>query len=172
MMYMEIALLPRESLKIKGKHASIVVNPQDKTQYNAALLIGMDQNAIKLNEDTVLFNGPGEYEAGGIKITGIKNNENLAYSIIVDGIDMLIGQLSALEKMQQKLNENSIVIALTGQAANADFLTSLTSHVIIFSGAGAKETARTLEKDEVKSMSKYQITLDKLPAEIETVVLE
>ena len=64
--YMEITLQSTTSLRIKGKHASVFINPQDKTaNYNAAILIGNPlKSSLKIREDVVVIDGPGEYEAG------------------------------------------------------------------------------------------------------------
>jgi hypothetical protein len=44
--------------------------------------------------------------------------------------------------------------------------------VIIFYGEKAAEIAQTFGKETVKQMAKYSTTKDKLPQEVETIVLE
>lgn len=168
---MEIALLPNDSLRIKSKYASLVIDPSDKTAYNAALLLRLSASDIKMLEQTVIIDGPGEYEVGGIKLTGMRIENDRVYSIVLDGIDVLIGKLSALEKLQHKLKEHHIVIAYDERVENASFITSLATNVVVFYGEKAREIATTFGKENVKEIGKYITTFDKLPPEVETIVL-
>lgn len=170
MMYMEIALLPKSALKIKGKNASFVVNPHDGTVYNAALLIGKSAQA-NTSEEMVVIDGPGEFEVGGVKMSGVRSDGEVFYSLTVDSVGIVVGSINALEKMHQKMKEHNIVVVLCDEVTNASFLTSLSSNAIIFYGEKAAEIAQTFGK-ETKQMAKYSTTKDKLPLEMETVVLE
>lgn len=172
MCYMEIALLPKGSLRIKGKQAAIGVDSQDKGPYNAILAVAKNPQDITVDEGSLLVIGPGEYEVGGIKLSGVRSETELAFTVKVDGVDVLVGRINSLDKMQHKLKEHNIVVAFCDSEANASFLTSLASNVIMFCGDHAKEAAQALSKDNLKSMPKYAATLDKLPQEVETIILE
>src|ERR1039457_5118185 len=107
---MEISILPHGSLRIKGKHAALVIDPQEKSVYNAAILLNKTQKNISLGDDIVILYGPGEYEVGGVKIKGSKGDQDTLYSINIDGIDLLLGKINSLDKMQHKLQEHNVVI--------------------------------------------------------------
>jgi len=169
--YMEIALLPNASLRIKGKHATFGIDPQDKSQYNAIILFTKTLKEIQLQEETVIVAGVGEYEVGGIKMTGTKSEEDVAYSMNVDGVEVLLGKINSLEKLQHKLKEHNIIVVYCDTVVDASFLTSLVSSVIIFYGEKAPELSQTFGKESTKQMAKYSVTLDKLPAEVETILL-
>jgi hypothetical protein len=107
MKYMEIALLPKSSLKIKAKNATFVVDPHDTTQYSAGILLG--KSGVNIGEfEMVILDGPGEYEVGGVKMTGIKSDGSSVYSLNVDGVDVVLGRVASLEKVQNKLKEHNI----------------------------------------------------------------
>lgn len=171
MLYMEIALVAKDSLRIKGKQASLFVDPSEKVVYTAALLIRLPIESVQLYDDAVIMNGPGEYEVGGIKISGMRSEGAMVYSLRIDGVSVLVGRIQTLEKLQQKLGEHQIVVAYEDSVGNASFITSLATNVVIFYGDKAREIATSLGKENVTEASKYVTTVDKLPAEVETVIL-
>lgn len=171
--YMEITVQSVNSLKIKGKHASVFINPQDKTaNYNMAILLGNPAKSnLKIREDVVVIDGPGEYEAGGIKVSGIKAESSTVYSINIDNVDVVVGNRDALEKVHQKLKEHNVALINADTSGNASFATGLGMNANLFFGEQAKATIDTIAKDEKKELGKYVISSDKLPAETETVLL-
>lgn len=172
MRYMEIAYLSKSGLRIKGKQATIAIDPQDKSSYDAVLLLTKISEEVIKQEDGILITGAGEYEIGGIKITCMRSDADLFYSIIVDGVEVLVGKLDSLEKMQHKLKEYHIVVVNCVEEVNASFITSLAENVVMFYGDKAKEISASFGKENVKIMNKFSSTKDKLPTEVETILLQ
>lgn len=172
MMYMEIALLTKSGLRIKGKQATIAIDPIDKTAYEAILLLSRTPEEVTKQEDAIVVTGAGEYEVGGIKIGCMRADSDLVYSITVDGVEVLVGKLDVLEKMQHKLKEHQIVVVNCIAEGSASFITSLAENVVMFYGEKAKEISASFGKENVKEMAKYSSTKDKLPTEAETVLLQ
>jgi hypothetical protein len=170
--YMEIAVLPKAALRIKGKNASFIIDPEDGKDYNASILVGKASDPSKSSSDEVIIEGPGEYEIGGVKITGTRSNSAVIYSLKIDGIDVVLGKLSSLDAMHQKMKEHNIVVVLCNETGDASFLTSLTSNSVIFYGEKGLEIAQSIGKENLQKMSKYTTAKDKLPQEVETIVLE
>lgn len=167
---MEIALLPKNGLRLKGKQTTLAVDPQDKAPYGGVLLIEKSADEL-VNQEAVIINSTGEYEIGGIKMTGSRSESGMLYSLSIDGVDVLVGKLDALEKMQHKLKEHNVVIVRCDVEGSASFITSLAENVVIFYGDKASEISATFGKENIKKMPKYSTTKDKLPAEVETIVL-
>lgn len=167
---MEIAVLPKNALKLKGKQTTLVVNPSDKaTPYSGAILLGP---AVKPSSmDGVVISGPGEYEVGGIKISGTREGSDMVYTMIIDGVGILLGETEAIVKTQGKLKENNVAILFTSTVTDASLATGLATNAVLFYGEKADEVVRTFAKENVKTMPEYQITSEKLPQEIETVLL-
>lgn len=170
---MEITLQSQDSLKIRGKQAALFINPQDKTsQYNAVILLGNPSKAsLKIKEDVVVIDGPGEYEAGGIKITGTFVGEKTVFSISIDGIELLLGDRDALDQAHQKLKEHNVLLVRASSHGSASFASSLGINATVFFGEFAREVSDSLGKDSKKDLNKYSLSLGKFPAEVETVVL-
>ncbi|MBI5044524.1 MAG: hypothetical protein HZC02_01230 [Candidatus Levybacteria bacterium] len=170
---MEIASFGTNSIRIKGKNASIIINPQDKgTISNAVILIGNPQkSSLKIPTDTVIIDGPGEYEAGGIKMTGVKAESQTVYTVTVDGVEILLGDREALEKAHQKLKDHNIAVVFANTFGNISFAPSLAMNAILFTGEKGRECVDTIAKDTKKEVPKYTISVDKLPSETETILL-
>ncbi len=173
---MEISLLSKDSLKIKGKHSVFAVDPSklsgDKGLYSAAIALNRLASEFAIQSDTVVIDSPGEYEAGGIKMNATRGDAGIIFNPIVDGVEIILGRLSTFEKMQSKLKEQHIVVVYVDSVMNASFITSLASNVIIFYGGAVGEMVQSLGQAPAKHVSKYAITLDKLPQEVETIILE
>ena len=162
-----------------GKRAVFVVDPvpdkkasSDKSVFDAILVLLQSLDKSFTNSDNVVIDGPGEYEIGGVKLSATRNEADLIYNLNIDGMGIILGKLGTLEKFQNKLKEQSIVIAYVDSVINPAFITSLTSNVVIFYGEHAKELTLSFGKEAVKNLQKYSTTLDKLPLEIETIILE
>lgn len=166
---MEIALLPKSVLRIKGKSAIFVVNPQSEIAANAILLLNPD--AEFSSEESVVLNGAGEYEIGGVKITGIRNEKSVLYSMQIDGMEIVTGTIALLSAMQHKLKEHNIVIVCCDEVADASFLTSLAVNAVLFYGEQAAVVAEGFEKEKLQKTNKYSASLGKLPIEMETILL-
>jgi hypothetical protein len=172
MRYMEIALLPHNGIKIKGKTASIAVDYPDKNVYQAVLLLVKTQKKESFLEDQLVLCGSGEYETGGVKITGISSQTDVIYSLVIDGITLLVGNLSAFVALQSKLQEHNVVLVSCDIVENASFLTTLGTNAVLFYGEKAGESIQSFGKENVKQSNKISYAnKDKLPTEMETILL-
>lgn len=169
MMYMEIGLLQKSALRIKGKSATFVINPQDASTANAVLML--DSTSDYTSEETVVLQGAGEYEIAGVKITGLRSDTNVLYSMNLEGLDILTGSVKTLSAMQHKTKEHNLVLVLCDEVGDASFLTSLAVNAVVFYGDHAKEVAEGFEKEKLQQMSKYTTSLGKLSTEMETILL-
>lgn len=180
---MEIAILPKNSLKIKSKNACFVVDPsayvkgsgetkQDKSAYNGVIVLNKNLDQSNIKDDAVVIDGPGEYEIGGVKISGTRSEGEVLYNLNVEGVEILLGKLSTMEKQQHKLKEQDIVVAYVDTMTNASFVTSLASNVVIYYGEQASELAAKFGKGNAATMQKYSGAAGKLPQEVETIILE
>jgi len=167
--YMEIAVLPKFALRVKGKTASFVVNPQGAVTANAVLLL--DPGAEFLTDEAVVLSGAGEYEIGGVKIIGQRSEKGVLYSMNIDGMEVLVGTITLLSTMQHKLKEYNIVIVNCDSITDASFLTAFAVNAVLFYGEKAAEVAQSFEKEKLIKINKYNASLGKLPAEMETVLL-
>lgn len=168
---MEVAILPQNALKLKSKQAVFFVNPTGKiADANALLFLSPSSGA---NEEHVVIDSPGEYEIGGVKISGTKAGNESVFSLLLDGIDVMIGKLSAIEKIQHKIKEHSMVVVSADESASSDaaFITGLATSMLVAFGSNGKAVIESLAKGDTQVINKVSVTKDKLPAEMQTILL-
>jgi hypothetical protein len=130
-----------------------------------------DPTAEFESDETVTLKGAGEYEIGGVKITGLRNEKSVLYSMQIDGMEVVASPIGLLSAMQHKLKEYNMVVVSCDEVTDASFLTSLAINAVLFYGDKAQEVAQAFEKEKLQNMTKYSASLGKLPAEMETVLL-
>ena len=168
---MEISLVASDSLKIRSKHSTLMVNDIGKgIVYQGVLIIGKDMDSSHLPVNIPVISGPGEYEIGGIKITGIPDGHTI-YSMHIDGIDVLLTTTSALEKMHSKLKEHHIIVLREDDSFPPSSLIALSPRVLLVYGEGSEKIVKSLSKEDVNQSNKYLTSLEKLPLELEVVLL-
>lgn len=171
---MEIALLNSLSLRIKGKKGAVVINPSGKAvTADGFIILGSELVELdKLEENALIIKGPGEFEFGGIKVKGLRYGKDVVYSLTIDRVEVLLGNIDVLEKEVSRLNEHHLVILRCNEDIDPSFATSLAANVILFYGAKANDTIKQFASDSYKQELKYSVTFDKLPQEIEKILLQ
>lgn len=171
---MEILSLSKTSFKIKGKKASIVIDPDDtfraKVAADAALILYNKDSfsTAKVEEYRVVFNGLGEYEISGVKITGIKIGKHPAYKVSIDGMDIAIASVSSVESGRDILSDHHVLILYADQKIDPSVVATLEPRIAIFYGEQAKEF---IGRDDIAATGKFLTTKEKLPEKMETVLL-
>lgn len=172
---MEVVVITDNVLRIKGKNAVLVVDPissMPKTAADAVLILSntKEYSDAKIEGHRVVIHGAGEYEIGGIKISASYNDGDLVYTIVVDGIDLLLASSKGLKIAKEKIKESNLIVIDTQVIIDESSVTAIAPNVVLLYGENREESAKVLGKEPQKS-SKYVVTLEKLPQEMEVVVL-
>lgn len=168
---MEIASLSSTSIKIKGKQTTIIVDPSGKTAGDMVLRLTAFAEKLPVVEGSRLtVSGAGEYEIGGVKVSATGRKEALAYTIRMDGLDICVSTPEGLKSAGEKLKEHHIVVIHANSTVEGSAVTTLAPSAVVLYGEQTVAAAKELGKEVGKS-SKYVTTLEKLPAEMEVVVL-
>lgn len=168
---MEIALLNPTTLRFKSKLASLVVDPTEgkaKIQADATILM-QSKALVEVEGSRVTISGPGEYEVGGVKITGARSAESVIYYFTMDLVTVLVATASSI-KAKESLRDVDIAVLLAESVVDPSALATVASGAAVFYGPEAVENIKVLGK-EVAGISKYVITKDKMPAEMEAILL-
>ncbi len=173
---MDVTILNEKTIKIKGKNASVVINPTSSTpKTDADAIIQLKESAdfsdSKIEGSRISIKGPGEYEISGVKISTVRVNDDQIVRIDLDNVKVLVGNGASIEKIQDKIEESQVVVIDSTNEFNHSVLTSLEPSVLLVYGSRKTEVAKSLGKDEAVIASKYSTTSDKLPAEMEVVLL-
>lgn len=173
---MEVALLDKTSLRIKSKHTNFVVDPLgklSKTPTDAVLILSGDSvDLSKVMDYRVVIKSPGEYEVGGIKISAIDMDGSTVYGLTIDNVDILLAKTSSVTKVSEKLKEYQIAIFNVDSEINQTVVTALGSRVVILYGEKATDAAKTLGKEDAQVLQKFSAAEDKLPEEMQVVLLK
>lgn len=174
---MDIVLLDQKAIRIKGKNSAIVIDPNTSTQkVEVSAIIMLEDSADfsdkKIEGSRITVKGPGEYEIGGAKISGIKVGEKLVVRIDIDGVKVLVGSGASIEKISDKIDASDVVVINSDSEFNNSFIMSLEPKVVLLYGQRKEETAKTLGSETAEKVSKFSTTLEKLPSELQILILE
>ena len=142
---MDIILLDKNTLRIKGKNASFVVNPDSsiKTETDAVVLLGFSDSVFpKITGSRITIKGPGEYEVNGIKISASAVGKSLVASTEIDGIKLLIGSGDSIGRREDNIPECDIAIVSADSDFNQAILTSLEPKVLLVYGENKEKVAK------------------------------
>jgi hypothetical protein len=173
---MDIMILPGDALRVKGKNSTLVLNPTagtTKTEADGVILLDkfLKFNDSKIEGSRIKIIGPGDYEVGGAKITAISVFEKLAVRIDIDNVKVLIGNGEAIEKIQDKVEDSDILVVNADMKFNYSTLASLEPKVLMVYGELREEVSKSLGKESAEKMNKYSVTKDKLPPELQFILL-
>lgn len=160
-----------------------------------------DHNNVDEITDTVLkITGPGEYEVNGVSITGVstfhdkeegsQRGRNTVYNISMDGLNIVhLGDLGhkLSEEQIEEIGATDILLVPVGSVytidakAASDVVSQLEPKIVIpmhYGLPGLKFELEPVENflkemgfDSVEPQAKLSITKDKLPGELQVIVL-
>lgn len=172
---MDISIVGQQSIKIKGKKAAFIIDPakgMPKTASDAIILLDgkKEIDLSRVTDYRTIIDGPGEYEIGGVKISGTKTPSGTLYRFSVDGVSVIIGYPTDAQGEGFNVCQVAVVNANI-DLSESSFVTTLEPKISILYGEKKLEAAKTLGAGNTSSISKVTITKDKLPEKMEVVVL-
>lgn len=180
---MDISILSKNSIKIKGKSASLIFampstesalsgSLKTKTPADAVLLLSRagEFDTGKVENQRVLIKGPGDYEISGAKISSFSSNDDVIYTLIIDNLEIVLTTTDALKRVKEKVN-GDIVVLYANSDVDQSLITAVEPRIAVFYGEKAKECITLLGK-EAKPVPKLSVTAEKLPAELETIYFD
>ena len=172
---MDISIISEESIKVRGKAGSFIIDPSDsmpKTNADGILFQNPQSRAgiSRVLDSRIIVCGPGDYEVSGIKVMGLKGKENLLYRIIVDGVVVLLAKSSEITN-DDKINSCDILLLNVDSDFAESLVATVDPKVAILYGKSLKEALKLLGKEILAPVKKFATTKDKLPVEMEVVAL-
>lgn len=174
---MEISIVDKSTIKIKGKNVSFIVSPTSlmpKTPADAILFLtdleNADSKTSRVSEARVIIKGPGSYEVGGARVSAVRAGDGLFYSLNIDGLNISLGNTSGVEKLQDNVSSSVLVLNV-----DSDFKESMISSfepgVAVLFGDKADQAVKLLGKEH-QTVSKFTQSADKLPTDPQVVLLK
>ena len=172
---MDIQLLGKDSLRIKIKKTAVAVDPKSvvsKFDADAVLVMDKDSDASRVNESRITIVGAGEYEISGLKVSGIKSEKDIMYGLSSEATDVIVAKASSLETIPaDKIEEYKIAIINVDSDLKQSVVTAMEPSVVILYGEKAKEGAKVLGKESASTASKISSAEEKLPEEMDVMLL-
>jgi len=171
----DFSILYNNSIRIRTKHASFVIDPFrsiPKVSADAVIVLGNkeDIDLSRVSDYRIVIEGGGEYEVNNVKISGIGVGNSFVYRIFADNFILVLGRISALSRIQDE--SLSSELALLNVDENLEVIVAkLEPKTVILYGEKKMEGAKELGRDHIKPVQKFSIAKDKLPTEMEVVVL-
>jgi len=179
---MDVAILGINALKIRSRNASFVVDPVktiSKVGADAILLLNnnTDTDTSRVLDQRIIICGLGEYEVGTVKISGItvsppdrQAGNGVVYSLLLDSIQVVLGKVSDISRLYDNTPSCQIAILKVDDDLKS-IAAKLEPKIIVLYGDKKIEGAKTLGKQGIQPVQKFTITRDKLPDEMQVVVL-
>lgn len=173
---MEIAIVTPNCIKVKGKRASLVIDPSSSLKAKipadgVVLFNNKDIDATKIEGSRIVIKGPGEYEISGIKVTGLQSGEDLVYTITVDGVQIVLAKSQTVEKIKEKVSGSHISLLLVTDTIDQSLLATLEPRIAVLYGETVAEKTAGIDSEIVTKAVKVTTTADKLPEKMEVVIL-
>ncbi|MBI2028777.1 MAG: hypothetical protein HYT07_04175 [Candidatus Levybacteria bacterium] len=171
---MDISLVSKNCIKLKGKKATFVVDPEEKmpmTTADAILLTGSSFDKSRVANSRIIINSQGEYEIGGSKISGVATTKGTVYRMTIDNIVIIAGRTVEFSKLDGKFTACEIVLVNADEEFNESSITAFSPKLAVFFGDKKVDAAKKLGAENTTAISKLSITSDKLPGEMQVVLL-
>lgn len=171
---MDVTLLSEGSLKIKGKKATLIVDPKTKMPKTAAdmiLSLGDQIDPSRVDEYRLIIDDDGEYEIGSIKVTGLSRSDGIFYNLNIDNTQIILAKVSTLEKLTDTSSEAEVAILNVDSNLNEAIVASLEAKTVILYGEKVTEGIKALGKNDLTPTKKLSIAKEKLPDETQIVWL-
>jgi hypothetical protein len=119
-----------------------------------------------------VIDAAGEYEINGLKISGTTSENDTIFTVTSENVPTLIAKASSLEKFSaEKIGDYKIVIINADSDLDQGRVTAMEPNMVILYGEKAKEIAKTLGKESASVSSKITLSEDKLPEEMDVMIL-
>ena len=173
---MEIVKISPSSVKIKSKLGAFAIDPVDTkgtVEADAVLFLNrtLKQQDINVPTNTVIINGPGEYEIKGVKFTGLGRGDKIAYSGRFDNVDTLIVKASSFNSTKELARECNILLVEADEIVDQSLVALTNASVVVLYGEKAVDSVTKLGKEAIAEVNKMVMTKDKLPTDMQVVVI-
>lgn len=184
---MEIKYLGSQTVLIKTKKESVIINPEkggDKIESRIVVFSDKKFDYMGLDGEKVIVRGPGEYEVGGIEIKGWAVDEKMIYLLESEGVIVgFLGEMDEMltDKMIERISGIDVLVASVGGKIGGKSLQDLAKKwgANYLVPVGYKADDATIKKflDEVdeeglESIDSLKIDRDNLPDGLEITLLK
>lgn len=150
---MEIQLLSSDSIKIKGKNASVVFDPNSKTDAEIVIVTKASGSLAldKVTNTRLMISGPGEYEAGGISISGKKVKDKVIYTLI-ESMKIAVTSSDVAGELPDDEDFDAVVVHVASGFSD-EVLGPISSKCTVLYGDLAQATIKSENQEKVNKVN-------------------
>ncbi|MFA4826790.1 MAG: MBL fold metallo-hydrolase [Candidatus Shapirobacteria bacterium] len=187
---MEIKYLGGLGVQVLGKKESVLINPEQKrleSKVFASRIVAFTSKKydfLGVEGERVVLRGPGEYEIGGIEISGYNGGEGeTVYVMMVEGLRVgVIGNLTEelSEKRIERIDSVDVLLVAIGEEGVGiktilGWAKKWGVNVIVPIGDDQKQLEKFLDlvdSEGLEAKESYRVEKENLPEGMEVVVLK
>lgn len=150
---MEISKLSESSIKLKGKNASVVVDPVGKVDAEIVIATqSVDSLSLdKVNGVRLIISGPGEYEVGGVSITGKQVAGGVMYHILEQSKIILVPSAN-VSSVPDDEEYDCVIVKVIGEFKD-DTLGPINAKCVVLYGDTALATIKSENQEKATKVN-------------------
>ena len=186
---MDITYLGHSSFRIKGKNAVVVTDPYSLEKsgikfpkHVAADIVTVshdhsDRSAVReIEGNPYIIQGPGEYEVKGVGVIGMSTGEHTVYRFEIDGVSIVhLGKPDhALTAAQVDALDGVDILMVPVSDGAISVISEIEPSVVLpmmYTSDQLRAFLKEIGKEEVTGQPKLSTTKDKIPEQMQVVVL-
>jgi L-ascorbate metabolism protein UlaG (beta-lactamase superfamily) len=162
---MDITYLGHSSFRIKGKNATVIMGGDGKMSV-----------ADRGGEDPYSIGGAGEYEIKGVGVIGITTAGTIIYHVEVDGVTVVhLGTLDhALTGAAVDALDGVDILMVPVSSVAISVISEIEPSIVIpmqHDPDQLRAFLKEIGKEDVAAQPKFSVTKDKIPEQMQVVVL-
>lgn len=155
---MEIQLISPDSIKIKGKNASVVFDPSSKTEAEIVIATkAVDTLSLdKVSNSRLVISGPGEYEAGGISVSGKRVKDKVIYTLF-ESLKIAVVNSEVVKDLPDDEDFDAVIVHVDS-AFSDEVLGPISSKCTILYGDLAQATIKSENTEKTNKVSLKKVS--------------
>ncbi len=187
---MQVKVVKGNIIRFLGKSEKILVNPDkevvESPKYGSRIVVftGEKYDFLGLGFDGVVIRGPGEYEVGGVEISGVDaNGDGVVYLVNLDGVMVAVVESLSKEvgnKLVDKVKGVDVLVLLAEEGGKVDSKAVLAvakkwgvNYLIPvgFTEEKLKVLLDVVDREDLEPVPSLKVEKDSLPDGMEVVLL-
>jgi hypothetical protein len=165
---MEVALVSDQCVRIKTKKAQFLTPVGGKFEKEEDVVLRFEKT--RQEGSLHVFDGPGEYEVSGVKLTGLGKTEVTGYLSKIEGMDVVICRSSSITRLKDQVSDVQICIIDAHTPLGTADVANLNPKIVVVFGEHAAAYAHTIST-EITPTAKVSLTKDKISDELQVILL-
>lgn len=154
---MEVSINKNNCIKIKTNKAIVIIDPQTTGEDEDIILYVAGESRKKYLKssklDTLIIQGPGEYEKNEVSITGKDIKGEIMYEVSTDSVKLLVIPSTLIDEMEDESGFAGVLIQVISPVKDTIFSHTTGSLVMLY----GEQDKILLKEESIKKTSKVNL---------------